>query len=79
MVKNLPAIQKTWAQSLDRDDPLEKGMATHSSILTWRVPGTEEPGELQFIGCKASDTTEQLTLFTFHFMLYYLHIMLHTL
>ena len=62
MVKNLPAMQKTWAQFLDWEDSLEKGMATHSSILTWRVPWTEEPAELQFMGCKASDTTEQLTL-----------------
>ena len=50
MVKNLPAMQETWAQSLDRDDPLEKGMATHSSILAWRIPWTEEPGELQTMG-----------------------------
>ena len=38
-VKNLPAMQETWAQSLDQDDPLEKGMVTHSSILAWRIPG----------------------------------------
>ena len=44
MVKNLPAMQETWVQSLGWDDPLEKGMATHSSILTWRIPWTEEPG-----------------------------------
>ena len=50
MVKNLPAIQETWVQSLDQKDPLEKGMATHSSILAWRIPWTEEPGELQSIG-----------------------------
>ena len=43
-VKNLPAIQKTWVQSLGQEDPLEKRMATHSSILAWRVPWTEEPG-----------------------------------
>ena len=47
MVKNLPAMQETWVQSLGREDSLEKGMATHSSILTWRIPGTEEPGGLQ--------------------------------
>ena len=45
--RNLPAMQKTWVQSLGREDPLEKGMATHSSILTWEIPGTEEPGRLQ--------------------------------
>ena len=41
-VKNLPAMQETWIQSLDQEDPLEKGMATHTSILTWRIPWTEE-------------------------------------
>ena len=44
MVKNLPAIQETWVQSLGQEDPLEKGMAIHSSILAWRIPWTEEPG-----------------------------------
>ena len=47
MVKNLPAMQETWVQSLGWDDPLEKGMATHSSILTWRIPWTEEASGLQ--------------------------------
>ena len=47
MVKNLLAMQETQVQSLVRGDPLEKGMATHSSILAWRIPWTEEPGELQ--------------------------------
>ena len=46
MVKNLPAIQETWVGSLGQEDPLEKGMATHSSILAWRVPWTEEPDKL---------------------------------
>ena len=46
MVKNLPAMQETRVQSLGREDPLEKGMATHSSILVWRIPETEEPGGL---------------------------------
>ena len=45
-VKNLPAVRETWVQSLGCEDPLEKGMATHSSILTWRIPGTEEPSRL---------------------------------
>ena len=49
-VNNLPAIQETWVQSLGQEDPLEKGMATHSSILAWRIPWTEEPGGLQFVG-----------------------------
>ena len=46
MVKNLPAMQETQVQSLDQEDPLEKGMATYSSILTWRIPWTEEPDGL---------------------------------
>ena len=50
MVKNLPAMQETCVQSLGREDPLEKEMATHSSILAWRIPWTEEPGGLQFMG-----------------------------
>ena len=49
-VKNLPAMQETQVQSLGGEDPLEEGMATHSSILAWRIPGTEEPGGLQSIG-----------------------------
>ena len=47
MVKNLPAVQKTRVHSLDQEDPLEKGMATHSSILAWRIRWTEEPDGLQ--------------------------------
>ena len=46
-VNNLPAIWETQVQSLGQEDPLEKGMATHSGILAWRIPGTEEPDELQ--------------------------------
>ena len=49
MVKNLPAMQETWVQSLDWEDFMEKGMATHSSILAWRHPRTEKPGGLQFM------------------------------
>ena len=49
-VKNLPVMRETWVQSLGREDPLEKGMATHSSILGWRIPWTEEPGGLQSMG-----------------------------
>ena len=47
MVKNLSAMQETQVWTLDQEDPLEKGMATHSSVLTWRIPETEEPGGLQ--------------------------------
>ena len=50
MVKNLPTVQETWVQSLGKEDPLEKGMATHSSILAWEMPQTEEPGRLQSMG-----------------------------
>ena len=50
--------QETQVQSQDQEDPLEEGMATHSSILAWRIPGTEEPGRLQSIGCKESDMNE---------------------
>ena len=61
MVKNLSAMQETWVQSLGWEDPLEKGMTTHSSILAWRIPWTEEPGRLQSMGSQRLDTTEQLT------------------
>ena len=50
LVKNLPAMRETWVQSLGWEDPLEKGKATHSSILAWRIPWTEEPGGLQSLG-----------------------------
>ena len=50
MVKNPPAMQENWVQSLSREDSLEEGMATHSSILVWRIPWTEEPGGLQSTG-----------------------------
>ena len=49
-VKNLPAMQETWVQSLGQEDPLEEEMATHSSILAWKIPWTEEPGRLQSEG-----------------------------
>ena len=50
MVKNLPAMWETQVLSLGQKDPLEKGVATHSSILAWRIPWTEEPGKLQSMG-----------------------------
>ena len=56
-VKNLPAMQETQVQLLGQEDPLEKEMATHSSILAWRVPWTEEPGRLQPTGSQESDMT----------------------
>ena len=49
MLKNLPAVQETWVRFLSQEDPLEKGRATHSSILAWEIPWTEEPGRLQSI------------------------------
>ena len=52
MVKSLSAVQETRVQSLGQEDPLEKGMATYSSILAWRIPWTEEPGGLQFLGSR---------------------------
>ena len=65
MVKNLPAMWETWIPSLGWEDPLEKGTATHSSILAWRIPWTEEPGRLQFMGVAKSQTR----LNDFHFVL----------
>ncbi len=49
-VKNLPAVEETWVQSLGQEDPVKKGMATQSSILAWKIPWAEEPGELQSSG-----------------------------
>ena len=62
MVKNLPAVQETWIPSLGREDPLEKGMASRSSILAWRISQTEEPAGATVHGLKESDMTKQLTL-----------------
>ena len=64
MIKNPCAMQETWVPSLGYEDPLEKGMATHSSILTWRIPWTEELVGYSPWGCKELDTTKQLTLKT---------------
>ena len=58
MVKNLPAMQETQVQSLGWKDPLEKGMAAHSSVLAWRTPWTEELDGQQSMGSQASDVTE---------------------
>ena len=64
MVKNPPAMQETQVRFLSQEDPLQKGMATHSSILAWRIPWTKEPGRLQSMGCKELDMTEQLSAHT---------------
>ena len=55
-IKNLPAIQKTWVRFLGQEDPLEKEMAIHSSILAWKISWTEEPGGLQSMGLQELDT-----------------------
>ena len=60
-VKNPPAVQETWVRSLVWEDCLEEGMATHSSILAWRISWTAEPGRLQSMESQESDTTEQLS------------------
>ena len=56
MLKNLPAVLETWVPFLGQEDPLEKGIAIHSSILAWRTPRTEEPGGLQSVGSHKSQT-----------------------
>ena len=60
-VKNPPAMRETWIRSLGGEDPLEEGMATHASILAWRIPWTEEPGRYSALGGKQLYTTEQLS------------------
>ena len=62
MVENQPAMQETWVQSLGQENPLEKGMATHSSILAWRIPWTEEPNRLHGV----AKSWKQLSNFHFH-------------
>ena len=56
IVKNYPAMQETWVWSLGREDPLEKGIATHSSILAWKIPWREEAGRLQSMGLQKRRT-----------------------
>ena len=67
-VKNLPAIQKTWVQSMGQEDPLEKEMATHFSIPAWRMPWTEEPGGPQSMGSQKVRLTLSLTLVKVNFL-----------
>ena len=57
-VQNLPAVEETWVRFMGWEDPLETDMATHSSILAWRTPWTEEPGRLQSMGSQESDPTQ---------------------
>ena len=74
MVNNPPAMQETQVQSLGREDPLEKEMATHSSILAWRIPWTEEPDGLQFMGSQRVTTAPWTQ--SIHLLKYYLHLKL---
>ena len=73
VVRNLPGTQEMWVGSLGREDPLEEDIATHSNILAWRIPRTEEPGGLQSIGSQKSWT--QLNQLS---MQAYIHIHTHT-
>ena len=63
VIKTLSAVQETWVWSLGQEDPLEKGLATHASILTWSIPGTEESGRIQSWDCKEADITVWITLY----------------
>ena len=60
MVKNLTTVEETQVCSLGLEDALEEGMASHSSVLAWRIPWTEEPGGLQYMGSQRLDMTERL-------------------
>ena len=66
MVKNLPTMQETWIRSQGWEDPLEKGIAIHSSILAWRIPWTEEVGELQSMESQRVRHDRAPNTFTFH-------------
>ena len=68
MVKNLPAMRETWVWSLGWEDPLEEGMATHSSILAWRIPWAEEPGGLQSMGSQIVQHDWMTNTLPFHFI-----------
>ena len=72
MVKHLPAMQETQVQSLGQEDLLEKGMATHCSTLAWKITWMEEPGRLQSLGGKESDTTERLHFLSFFLSFFHL-------
>ena len=72
MVKNLPVMWETWVRSLSQEDPLEKGMATHSSILAWRISWTEEPGGLQSMGSQRVIHARMTNTSTFTFHLVYI-------
>ena len=78
MVKNLLAMQETWVQFLGWEDLLEKGTATHFSILACRIPWTEKPGGLQSMGSQRVDTTEQLIHLLFSYSAHHLSFSSHT-
>ena len=67
MIKNLPAVEETQVQSVGQEDPLNKGMATHSSILALQIPWTEEPDRLQSMGSQKVGQNWATNTFTFHF------------
>ena len=71
MVKNLPAMQETQVQSLCQEDPLEKGMATHSNILAWRIPWTEEPSRLQSMALQRVGQDQATNTFTFSLYVFF--------
>ena len=79
-VKNPPAMQETQVWSLGQEDPLEKGIFTHSSILAWRIPRTEEPGRLQSIGLQrfGYDCTTNIFTFIYIYIYTHTHIYAHT-
>ena len=72
MVKNLPAVQETQIRSLGREDPLEKEMATHCSILAWKVPWTEEPGGLQSMGSQRAGHDGATNTYTYTLVVFLL-------
>ena len=65
VVKNLPAVQEAWLQSVGQEDPLKKGIAIHSSIFAWRIPRTEEPGGLLSMGLQRAGLDSATNTFTF--------------
>ena len=75
MVKKLSAMQETWIRSLSQEDPLEKGMVTHSSILAWRTPWTEEPGGLQSMGLQRAGHDWATNTFVFIILLLTVSVM----
>ena len=65
-MRDLPVVQATWVQFLGWEDPLEKEMTAHSNILAWRIPWTEEPGRLLFMGSQEADMTQRLSYYYYY-------------